>query len=126
GRSRPLRSAWALAAALVVLGPLDRALADPTGARPLERIYAAGARLWIYSEPKRSSHPIGYARAGTSLELGDARRIAGPGCGFGYFAVKPFGYVCADSHATFDGSSLAVQRMQRLVPAAAAFPYSYA
>lgn len=115
---------------LVVLAPLDRASADPTGpraeSRPLDRIYAAGARLWIYSEPKRSSQAIGYARAGTSLELGDGQRIAGPGCGSGYYAVKPFGYVCADSQATFDGSSASVQRMQRLVPASAAFPYGYA
>jgi hypothetical protein len=128
GRGRPLGWRWVFVAALAALGPVDRASAD-SGARVearVDRIFAAGAQLWIYSEPARSPHPIGYARAGTSLELRDGKRIAGAGCGPGFYAVKPFGYVCADSRATFDAASRYVRRMARLVPAGAAFPYGYA
>jgi lipoprotein-anchoring transpeptidase ErfK/SrfK len=68
---------------------------------PGKRVYARSLHSWIYERPSRSSERLGYFRAGSSLLI--RGEIAGTeGCGKGWFAVAPRGFVCAEGAATLD------------------------
>ena len=70
----------------------------PAGPRIASRRYIT----WIYNSPARKGLPIGYIRVGTAIHLKSADKVAGEGCGGGWYAAVPFGYVCHDDSTTLD------------------------
>lgn len=127
-----------LATSTVMLGlimasrrPFPTALAqvsDP-GAQPT-RLYADGFLVWIYAKPERDPSPIGVLRAGQSVAL---RPIPGTplgepfkrGCGRGWFAVEPTGYICVDRQVSLRHTRYSAN-MAGLHPRAGAFPFEFA
>lgn len=97
---------------------------------PLPRLYANGFLLWIYERPERSLAPIGALRAGQSVALRQVPGVAWgapvkKGCGKGWFAVEPTGYVCLDQNASLAPTRYTVN-MARLLPSPGAYPFEYA
>lgn len=97
---------------------------------PASRIYADAYLVWIYAGPKRDLTPIGYLRAGQSARLRsvDGRDPTQPyrkGCGRGWFAVAPAGFICLDAHASMSPSRYS-QSMASLLPEVGPFPFHFA
>lgn len=95
-----------------------------------DRIYANGFLLWIYERPERDPAPIGVLRAGQVVQLRreSGRALDAPikkGCGKGWFAVHPAGYVCLDGNASFEETHYS-RSMAQLLPAKGAYPFEYA
>lgn len=110
--------------------PLPEAKASETDAAKPERIYADSFLVWIYAEPQRGPAPIGYLRGGQSLKLrAESDRSASTpvrrGCGQGWYAVEPAGYVCLDRNASLHPTRYSLS-MQGLLPAVGPFPFDYA
>jgi len=102
---------------------------EPSSTSPA-RIYAQGALLWIYERPERDPAPLGVLRAGQSVALRaeQGHKIGDPvkkGCGRGWYAVEPAGYVCLD-HDASDQPSRYSLNMQELLPREGAHPFFYA
>lgn len=111
------------------------AAADPprgtvTEADPASRIYADSFLVWIYAKPQRDPAPIGYLRGGQSARLRSHkghpahRRVRG-GCGKGWFAVEPAGFICLDHSASLTPTRYS-QSMEQLAPQPGAYPFDYA
>lgn len=95
-----------------------------------ERVYANGSLLWIYERPEQNASPIGVLRAGQSVRLRKEadRALDVPikkGCGKGWFAVRPFGYVCLDHNASLDATYYS-RSMAELLPKIGPYPFEYA
>jgi lipoprotein-anchoring transpeptidase ErfK/SrfK len=58
-------------------------------------------QTFIYEEPKFGSTKLGYLRAG-AIVARDATPAGTTGCPGGWYAIKPFGYVCIGEGATLD------------------------
>jgi len=137
GCVKRMRGAWGqLGCALLCLfssqaqAQLERA---PTAAETqtlAPRLYANGFLLWIYERPEQSPAPIGALRAGQSVAL---REVPGhtlgsavkKGCGRGWFAVEPTGYVCLDQNASLDPTRYS-QSMALLLPRPGPYPFEFA
>ncbi|MFI5301161.1 MAG: hypothetical protein ACHREM_24010, partial [Polyangiales bacterium] len=76
---------------------LAAASAVPTG--PV--LASIQMQTFIYEEPKFGSTKLGYLRAGAILSR-DATPAGTTGCPGGWYAIKPFGYVCIGEGATLD------------------------
>ncbi len=129
-RTRPL-GALVFCQALVV-----GLLADPFPRRACAedveptRIYADGYLAWIYKQPERDPAPIGVLRGGQSVRLrAEMDRPASQpikgGCGRGWYAVEPFGYMCLDHTASLTPTRY-FESMEKLLPQQGDFPYEYA
>lgn len=97
---------------------------------PSQRIYADAFLTWIYQTPTRELTPIGYIRGGDSVALrADGATPAGTrvkrGCGRGWYAVAPVGYVCLDHTASL-GPTRYSESMQSLRATPGAYPFDYA
>ncbi len=90
-----------------------------------ERLWADGYITWIYEEPKRSRHAIGYLRAGTSVALRETEPVSRRGCARGWYAVQPVGYVCLDRNVSLSSTRYS-RSMATIAPAPGAFPFHYA
>lgn len=94
------------------------------------RLYADFPLVWIYARPERSVAPIGYLRAGQSVALRseDGRPAHLPvkrGCGKGWYAVQPKGYMCWDQRVVSKPSRY-FESMAALLPLGGAYPFEYA
>lgn len=94
------------------------------------RLYADAFLTWIYASPERDPAPIGYLRAGQSAALRSeggtpAGRPVKRGCGRGWYAIEPAGYVCLDHTASLTRTRYS-ESMARLSPRPGAFPFEFA
>ena len=114
-----------LAQVLAFGGPSRAEAPGPRQDEAPQRIWADARMAWIYPEPRRAGHPVGYVRAGASLALRSPEPTRTRDCPGGYFAVAPLGYLCLDRH-----TSLAATRysnsMGLTLPRGGALPYDYA
>lgn len=96
-----------------------------------------GSTRWytfIYETPKRTKLPLGGVRIGTTVKLKSAERVKGWGCTKsdptggkrGWYAVEPYGYVCADQTVTFDFDTPLWKLISSLTPGDGPYPYEYA
>lgn len=123
---------WALGllpTTLVSLPGIGLADAPLEPARP-RRVYADAFTVWIYEKPERSLNPIGMLRAGQSVPLrSDSGRPAhqrvASGCGKGWYAVEPTGFVCLDHQLSLSPTRYS-ESMATLLPRSGAFPFEYA
>src|SRR5690606_21257138 len=91
------------------------------------RIYADSFLVWIYARPQRDPAPIGYLRGGQSALL---RSHEGPppeqrvkrGCGQGWFAVKPAGFICLEHAASLTPTRYG-ESMTELAPRQGPYPF---
>lgn len=93
-------------------------------------LYADAFLTWIYRNPKRDPAPIGYIRAGESVRLrADGATPAGVrvkrGCGKGWYAVLPVGYVCLDHTASLRPTRYS-ESMRTLLPRVGPYPFDFA
>ncbi|HVY49406.1 MAG TPA: L,D-transpeptidase [Minicystis sp.] len=77
----------------------ERAPADKD-ARP--RIGALSEFARIYKHASFEGLALGRLRMGTSVPLKSTKPVEGKGCGRGWFAVEPRGYVCLNRETTLD------------------------
>lgn len=94
------------------------------------RLYADAFLVWIYARPELDPAPLGYLRAGQSVRLrtADGRPAGTPykrGCGQGWYAVEPAGFVCLDRRASLTPTRYA-RSMAQLAPASGPYPFDYA
>ncbi len=105
--------------------------ASPSETSPTaSRIYADGFLAWIYKHPKRDPAPIGVLRAGQSVSLRSEGQFAAgepvkKGCGRGWFAVEPAGYICLDRRASLKPTRYS-RSMAQLLPKPGAYPFEFA
>jgi hypothetical protein len=66
--------------------------APPPDPRP--RIASIGPHTWIYRKPDAKGLALGRIRMGESVALKSPKPVEGPGCGRGWYAVEPRGWVC--------------------------------
>lgn len=94
------------------------------------RLYADSFLTWIYKNPERDEAPIGYIRGGDSVDLReDGTTPAGVrvrrGCGKGWYAVQPAGYVCLDHTASLHPTRYS-ESMRALAPRSGPYPFDFA
>ncbi len=131
-RARP----WLRAVQVVFLLPLLFAVAesraqtvDPAPPTEEPRIYADSFLVWIYAKPQRDPAPIGYLRGGQSVALrshegNPVQQRVRKGCGKGWYAVEPAGFVCLDRHASLSPTRYS-KNMAMLAPREGAYPFEY-
>ena len=66
------------------------------------RMGAVSAFAYIYKNPSAEGLALGSIRMGTSVPLKTGQRVEGKGCGRGWYAVEPRGYVCLNPQTTLD------------------------
>ncbi|GAC1352099.1 MAG: hypothetical protein NVS3B20_06960 [Polyangiales bacterium] len=88
-----------LAASATVV-PLAQASAVPRG----PSLASIQMQTWIQSEPRWGSAKLGYLRAGAIVARSE-KSAGNAGCAGGWYAVKPFGYVCIGEGATLDAEN---------------------
>jgi hypothetical protein len=80
----------------------------------------------VWPKPDTSGVFIGTLRVGRSVALHGAGLVGGRGCGGGFYAIEPRGYVCADGTVALEPDDRARALADAVAPAAGAFPYRYA
>jgi hypothetical protein len=90
------------------------------------RLHSRGSPTWVYSVPRKGKQAIGYVRVGQSVALRDPAPRRGSGCGKGFVAIEPYGYVCLDRTATVEPKQRYVRAMQLLQPRQRPLPFDYA
>lgn len=103
---------------------------DSLDAASSKRLYADAFITWIYKNPERDAAPIGYIRGGQSVALRatDATPAGVPkkrGCGRGWYAVEPAGYVCLDHTASLTPTRYS-ESMRDLAPRPGPYPFDFA
>jgi hypothetical protein len=98
---------------------------DHPGAK---RIASIGDFSYIYKKPEHKGLALGYIRMGTSVALKSDKPVPeGKGCGRGWYAVEPRGYVCLDPSTTLDLDDPYYKALQTVAPKnTEVWPYSYA
>ena len=93
-----------------------------------KRIGSIGDFSYIYKHPEHKGLALGYVRMGTSVALRSDKPAAdGKGCGRGWYAVEPRGYVCLDPSMTLDLEDPYFKALQTVAPKnTEVWPYSYA
>lgn len=114
---------------LVVLPEVGQAEQAVKGEHP-SHVYADAFTVWVYERPERSVTPIGMLRAGQFIPLRShegrpAHQRVAPGCGRGWYAVEPSGFVCLDHQLSLSPTRYS-ESMARLLPQPGAFPFEYA
>jgi hypothetical protein len=104
--------------------PSDRDSELPT------RIYADAFLTWIYKKPARDEAPLGYLRGGDSVRLrsengAPAGLRVKAGCGRGWYAVEPAGYICLDHTASLSPTRYS-ENMATLRPESGPYPFHFA
>ncbi len=122
-------AAFLFALALAATGP-EESRAEPPEPEGPTHVYADGFLLWIYKQPARDIAPIGYIRAGDSVRLrADGSRPPGAvvkrGCGKGWYAVEPAGYVCLDHTASLERTRYSAS-METLAARPGPYPFDFA
>lgn len=84
-----------MTSALLATGSLARAETSAT-VSPRTWVHATSRTTWIYPGPRVSSRPLGYVRAGHTLEARPDPTRRGAGCLRGWVAVAPRGFICLD------------------------------
>lgn len=116
-----MRTALGIALALALLAVPARADDAPT------RIWSKGFTTWIYPEARKATKKrIGYVRVGDSVELASSEPVAGPGCAKGFYAVKPYGYVCHDRTTSLELEGRYLRAMQLARARSALLPFGFA
>jgi hypothetical protein len=95
----------------------------PKDDRP--RIGALGPHTWIYKKPAFYRPALGKMRPGTSVALKSTTPVPGEGCGRGWYAVEPRGYVCLDPSATLDLEDSYYKALAFSAPDPGVWPYRY-
>ncbi len=72
----------------------------PEDKRP--RMGATGLFAYVFAKPAHEGLALGYIRMGTSVPLKSTQKIEGKGCGRGWYAVEPRGYVCLKNNTTLN------------------------
>jgi len=90
------------------------------------RIGALGPHTWIYKKPAFFRPALGKMRPGTSVRLKSTTPVPGEGCGRGWYAVEPRGYVCLDPSATLDLNDSYYRALAFSAPDPGVWPYRYA
>jgi hypothetical protein len=91
------------------------------------RIAAIGPHVWIMPKPSNEGLALGNVRIGTSVRLRQPAKVEGEGCGRGWYAVEPRGYVCLNDRTTLDTTSPYFLALADVAPRAGEiYPYRYA
>ncbi len=91
------------------------------------RVGAIGPHVWIMPKPRSKGLALGNLRMGTSVRLAAPDPIRGEGCGRGWLAVEPRGYVCLGRRTTIDLDDPYYRALREVAPQPGAlFPYHYA
>jgi hypothetical protein len=117
--------------------PARGAKTDPTASKPSgaaeyaptgPRIAAIGLHTWIMPEPRHEGLALGNVRLDTSVALAEPEPVGRHGCGGGWYAVVPRGFVCNDpKRTTLDLDDPYVRALREVAPDLdAIFPYRYA
>ena len=123
--SRYFSRAWWLSGLLLPWLLAGSANADGDAQPAARRLWANSHAVWIYAKPRLTPNGVGYLRAGTSVALKSNEPIRGPGCGGGWYAVEPAGYICNDRRVLLAPNRY-VSAMQLVRPGAGPLPYHYA
>lgn len=93
-----------------------------------KRIGSIGDFSYIYKHPEKKGLALGYIRMGTYVALrADKPAAGGKGCGRGWYAVEPRGYVCLDPSTTLDLEDPYFKALQTVAPKLQeVWPYHYA
>lgn len=123
-------------------GPAKSGAAEPSAAAPraaaggetpdeAERAYADAFLTWIYAAPEPGARELGYLRGGQSVRLRSTESTprGAPsgrrGCGGGWYAVEPAGFVCVGRGASLEPTHYSTS-MRALLPKVGAYPFEYA
>lgn len=108
--------------------PAPEASATPGTPDLRPRIGSVRWITYVWSTPDRPKDhlPIGAIRHGTAVPLKSKDPVPGAACDTKWYAVEPFGYVCADDTTTFDFEGPYWKALSSLAPAPGPFPYRYA
>jgi hypothetical protein len=91
------------------------------------RVGAIGPHVWIMPKPRSKGLALGNLRLGTSVRLKSPDPIRGEGCGRGWLATEPRGYVCLGRRTTTDLDDPYYRALHEVAPQPGAlFPYRYA
>jgi hypothetical protein len=105
----------------------DATPADGKDADARPRIGAVDQLAYIYEHPSAAGLALGYIRMGTSAPLRSAEPASREGCGRGWYAVEPRGYVCLDPKTTLDLDDPYYRALASVAPAGdAVWYYRYA
>ncbi|HEU4405402.1 MAG TPA: L,D-transpeptidase [Polyangiaceae bacterium] len=96
---------------------------DPSRAEG-DKIAALSLQTVIYDKPDRASRKLGYMRLGEALARA-AKAVPGPGCAEGWYAVAPFGHVCAGEDATTDLGHRTIRALGVKPDLSKPMPYTY-
>ncbi|MBM4358450.1 MAG: L,D-transpeptidase [Deltaproteobacteria bacterium] len=90
-----------LAASSGVIPPTPPA--SPASAAPLDgpKLGIIGFATLVYEKPSESSKRVGYLRAGAIVGRSE-EPVGHAGCKAGWYAIQPYGHVCAEKDATTD------------------------
>jgi hypothetical protein len=92
-----------------------------------KRIGSIGDFSYIYKHPEKKGLALGYIRMGQSVALRSEKPIEGKGCGRGWYAVEPRGYVCLDPSTTLDLDDPYFRALASVAPKPhEVWPYRYA
>ena len=82
---------------------------------------------WIYPTPERKGERyLGYIRVGESVALRQKELVRGLGCGGGFYAIEPRGYVCNDALVSLTPPPELLDATNATLPSSGPFPYRYA
>lgn len=92
----------ALATGAQAAAPLElpTAILYPKPKPPPARLGVLSTRVYVHARPTGTSPEIGALSLGNVVELGADKPQVAPDCDQGWVAIKPEGYVCADSRVT--------------------------
>lgn len=105
--------------------PSEPTIDEAPPSAPATHLHANAFLVWIYKNPVRDPAPIGYLRAGQSAALRGDEPVSKKGCGGGWYAIHPAGFVCLDRRATLSPTRYS-ENMAQLSPANGSFPFDYA
>jgi L,D-transpeptidase catalytic domain len=104
---------------------IDRLMAIPVPPEDGPKLAALTLAAPVYAAPEATSEKIGYLRIGAKVAR-SAEPVSRAGCANGWYAVRPVGFVCADSAATTDLDHPLVRAVNVEPNRAWPMPYRYA
>lgn len=120
----------AASSAAGTIGALPITAADVTADTSVEisrtaKLAAIGMQANVYAEPKSGAKKLGYLRLGTIVPRSE-KSYGTDGCGEGWYAVAPRGFVCAGKTASLQIDAPIVRAAHVRPDTSKPLPYSYA